>query len=359
MARHLLDILESVSRKDWVYNGFGGQGRLEKTAQLIQTLDEQSNPADDHLFTRIKDESGEAAALRMGTLTQEWNKGNRPSLYAVADAWLDILGYDKDEPFSCLLLLVAARAEITNGRDPLQSSDEYYPPAYHNQVHFMQVFQSVCYMIQSLDEFPEMALVDKRNRLKVMISAMAHDVDHPGGGNPWSPLEKNFKNFVNEDTSIIRLRPIVNGVFGIRRGNDVILSMQSDNRFTDVSGPHKDLKQFMERFRENGSLPVTAPSYHIRYPADLLRAALLQDADILASAGMGQDLFEENGRKLTEEFLLAGVPCDMTSPRSMEFFFNDIVTEAGFLTHPAQSIFGKNCERLRCSILPSPQQNYG
>ena len=319
-------------------SSFGGPDLFDLLLKDVERRDAALPGIVQHVFSRIPGESGQEAAGRLVALTRIWDAGHRPSLPAIVLARLDQMGLDATLPLSKTLILAAARAE------KVSEASDGEEPVYHNRVHTMQVFQSVCYLLMAHRELSAKASATKDQLLQValtpfeelilMIAAVSHDVDHNGKGNP------KEQAYYNEDISTACIFPFVsvltndNGIFGAIR--DLV-------RFTDPAAPREQLKKIIDDFR--AEKPDAS-----RTPAFWVQAAMLADSDLLFSCGAGPEAMAVNSTKLTKEVQKAGINIDFTTAASSKIFMDKIVGPEGFLSGSARAVFNPVYIQLRHSL---------
>ncbi len=359
-AEDLRQIISAAADPKSIISAFGGPGRLNFVLQALDRMDQACPDVGYHVFRRIPGESGPQAAERLCCLMQEWDDGLRPSFPALARAWLKELGIDQESSAAKILMLAAARAEMVKGIVPLCAKPANDEPDYHNRSHYLQVFQTCCYLLQAQRELQQTMLLSAQNdpllqaqigdydACTLMIDGITHDVDHPGCGNPKDPLSQKQVRFYNEDVSSSTLYPLVLGVVGGAKETGSFYSIyETLNRFTDPGTPRGDARKAIEGFR-NGQTPEQSADYFVRPDAAFWAcAAILTDADILLSAACGEEAFARGGTKLTKEAGKAGLSMDFTTTASRQFFFDNIVGPEGLLSGPARILFNPIYQQMR------------
>ena len=225
------------------------------------------------------------------------------------------------------------------------TSDE---PAYHNRSHYLQVCQTVAYLIEAQQELRRKgnsadpllkAELSTHAILTTLTAAMAHDIGHTGRGNPKDALTQKLVRFFNEDAAASSIYPLAKGVYGTEDLGDFFKVTQTYIRYTDPSAPRGELVRGLAAVR-NGQTPDAIADYYM--PADnafWAGAAVLGDADILLSAAAGRKISRESGEKLNREAKAAGLNIDFTTAGSTKFFFDNIVGKDGFQSGAARAIF--------------------
>jgi|GEM_PF-3288762 len=353
-------IIEKAHTPESIIAAFGGQQRLQMTLWALDSMD-LSGPqsADQYLFRRVKNETAEEASQRLTTLTDSWDKGERPSFPAIAQAWLKEFGINEDSNAARTLLLTAARAEMIQGRPPASAQPANDEPAYHNRTHYLQVFQAACYLLQTQLEFssqcPKSIEQDRLMSARpshddicaLLISAMGHDINHTGCGNPKDPVSQQQMSFYNEDCASAAIYPLMEGVYGADAAQAPYKTVKTFIRFTDPGAAHHDLIKGLECFRSN--MPVNpSDNYDICNEAVFWsHAAILADSDLLYSCGAGSKANVDNSKKLTAEAKSAGLSLDFTTAAARKYFFDNIIGVSGFLSAPARAVFNDAYQKMR------------
>ena len=346
-AALIWDIVKGSNSPKSILSAFGGEARLAGVLNSINQIDKANPVTVDHVFDRKTGETGQEAADRIVDLTKKWDAGDRPSLPALATNWIDILGIDQSQPLVKLLKLVATRSEMVHGLPPAGAKPANDEPAYHNRIHTMQVFQVACYLLQAQKELaqstsasdPVLAVhLSQEEMLKVLIAAMAHDLDHPGRGNPVDPQTGTTMLFFNEDASVAAIYPLIMAVSDTIEDAEMLYSdIEEYIRYTDPSTPHHDLVDQIATLR-NGQT-VSLPDYAEHSDAAFLAgAAILMDADMFFSCGAGEEGSRLNSKKLTIEVQASGLSVDFTNAAASKSFFDNIMGD-GFLSGPARILF--------------------
>lgn len=350
-----------------IVSAFGGPGRLALTLQALEAVDNAHPEVGNYIFDHRADEKGPFAMHRLAVLTRQADEGNRPSFPAIARAWLDRMGIDRDSNPAKVLLLTAARAEMVHGLPPASAKPANDEPAYHNRTHFLQVFQTVSYLLEAQRSLQnkETSVSDPLLKARLsddevattMIAAMAHDIDHPGRGNPKGADQKQV-SFFNEDAAAAAVYPLIDGVYGKQGAGELYRTVETYIRYTDPGTPRNDLSRTLQSVRSGQSVEAS-PDYYTPDSVNFWAgAAMLSDADILLSAAAGANVSRENSAKLTQEAKSAGLSLDFTTLASRKFFFDNIVGKDGFQSAPARILFNPvyslMYQKTEAALAPKP-----
>lgn len=355
VADRIATIVREARDPGRIATAFHGEECLAATLAAIAAMDRDRLTVKPRLFVRRTGEGGTEAMRRLHRLMQNAEHG-RPSLPAYAAAWLDELGLDAGHSDARTLLLTAARAEIVQGRPPRGAATDPAEPCYHNRLHFLQVFQCYCYLVQAQRELqaqftcaPDPLLragLDDTTILRGMCAAMGHDLDHSGRGNPKNAAQAPIR-FFNEDASVEVMAPLIDTTHAPGDADAARAAIRTHVRFTDPGAPRCcDLYGMLDTVR-HGGLP--APNADYDPPGDhafWACTAMLADADILYSAAglRGNRIV---GRKLTEEARRASLIMDFTTVTARKYFLDVIVGKDNLQSGPARILFNPGCEKLR------------
>jgi len=200
--------------------------------------------------------------------------------------------------------------------------------AYHNKAHTAHVAILCAYLpFQQKD-----IVLTETERAFLLLAAFAHDIDHPGRGNPQSDF------FYNERNSCDALEPLLAGMPTEQR-----MRLRTMILATSPNEPHQDLKKIIStrqtRFKELGLLVGDRRLFEM--------TAILSDSDIMLSSGLGEAVQAEMSRRFTAETKAAGLDIDFNSVSARWTFFEKIVGLDGFLSESARRSFLSNYEAMR------------
>lgn len=305
----------------------------------------------------IRQERGGRWAVqdRFIACVMNWKPGRltRPGLPQLAAVLLRDKGIDFERPATAgsdglapgeqalvrATMLVAAQAE----RNLTIRGRRNNP--YHNAVHTAHVAVMAGYLGDLNDELVEgygrFSEFTMRDKLLVLLAAFAHDIDHPGSGNPPD------NHYRNEHGALAVVLPILKAA-GVQPFD--LARLETMIRTTSPNGPHARLKQVAaEQAHHRG---VARPDGSGKFPElralDTDRtltqmAAILSDADLFASAGTGIAGNVVAGKRLSREFNRAccdkDKKIDFTTPQAREGFMRHIVGERGFASQAAAAGF--------------------
>lgn len=359
-SERLLAVMNSMveNRQRQALEAFGGEDFFSQILSAVDSIDEGIEDVSEHLFTRRSAESGDAASKRFIAMTERWDAGVRPSLPAITEAWMDRLGIHEDTAYRKFLPLIAARAEMVKGQPVINANAVNDEPAYHNRVHTLQVFQSACYLIEAHQELvsnnPEISDPFLRRPLSeqdiatIMAAALAHDIDHPGRGNK-DPDTGEDRPFYNEDKSVDAIKPLIEaGCNCLSLTSEIVPILRQAVRYTDPGRPRSDMIEIIEALR-NGQRPLGKSYAEYADVRSMTVAAIVSDADLLFSGGMGEKALQENSKKLTAESKSAGLNMDFNNAASNKFFFDNILGDT-YLSGSARSVFNPVYHELRSNI---------
>jgi hypothetical protein len=318
-------------RREMILSAFGGAANYNA---LLNTVTRMDNKVDayDHLLTshdlpnQIKD------------FDQQWNNGNRPSIPSVALAWMPDLGMSPNSPVGQATLLTAFRAEMVKGTVPVDASLQANEPRFHSRVHTMSVFQAGALQLK-------MVPLDPFAQGIVTIGTAGHDMDYPGTTNP-----KGMGSF-NEKNSYRRCVPLVAAVYGdAPEGQIMKAHLKTALRFTDATGPHRDLLDAMKHIEAGHTNWDKAPaSLKDKFAAGIYYESLPQDnawqayanihnADLMFSVGAGGEMLLRTGLRLNEESRLAGENKIYTTPAGRDYVVNNIMA-GGFIGKAGRRLY--------------------
>lgn len=357
--------LETAAEPGTALGAYGGAHNFAQVLDAIDRIERANSPVagetfliKDELFSARPGAKPEHAAAGFSRLMDKWDNHTRPSIPGIALGWLDQLGVSDSQDayqqqLNSAVLLTAARAEMVRGEIAPDAGKLPAEPDYHSRLHFLHVLQAAGHILETNDGMRAAGnagaeMLGPRDKTLVLLAAIAHDLDHPGRGNPKDPLSQKPVLYANEEMSF----GIADGIFracGLTgQDRQTILTLL---RTTDPAGPHKFLKDAMNAHLE-GRAPLTlsdvVPGEETRY-SDLeplltdrklcAMAAMLSDADLFGSAGAGMHAQHTNSAKLTREMKSCGVNMDFTTAAARNFFFTSIVGENGFTSAAGRQAF--------------------
>ena len=116
----------------------------------------------------------------------------------------------------------------------------------------------------------------------------------------------------------------------------------------DPGQPRSDMIEIIEALR-NGQRPLGKSYAEYADVRSMTVAAIVSDADLLFSGGMGEKALQENSKKLTAESKSAGLNMDFNNAASNKFFFDNILGDT-YLSGSARSVFNPVYHELRSNI---------
>jgi hypothetical protein len=212
--------------------------------------------------------------------------------------------------------------------------------AYHNLAHTAHVAIVAAYLAGRVTDMP----LSQHERACVLLAAFGHDIDHPGRGNPADDP------FCNERRSVDRLLPLLDGYTDDDKQKIATMILA-----TSPNEPHQDLKHILStrqtRFKELGLLTGDRRLFEM--------TAILSDADIMMSSGLGEEVNAEMGLRFGRETRLStGHAIDFNAAASRWAFFEKIVGLDGYLSQAGRQAFLPNYvrfrEKTRAETLPAP-----
>ncbi len=350
-----------------VLTAFGDHNAFFSALSGISRIDAKNGPIvkkagldESDLFRAIPDSEPFYAEKLFERLALRWEK-TRPSLPAVAYAWLHRLRLaastcEQQKKLNNAVLLAAVRAEMVRGKPAPDNTPQPDEPAYHSRLHFLHVLQATCHLIEVNDGLSDKKAVTLTNRDKtlLMLAALVHDLDHPGGGNVKDKSGK-FILYQIEDKSFAIADKLFEACGLSEEERGIIHTLL---RATDPNGPHKFMKDAMKAHEANQNISLSdiVPGEEERCKdlAPLLAgkklcymAAILSDADLFSSAGAGLRMNQINSEKFTQEKRGAGEPdCDLTTPEARVHFCNNIVGETGFASAAGRAAFNASFGKM-------------
>jgi hypothetical protein len=307
-ATHKKRILKDIKRKDIAFQKRGG------------------------LFLIFNENANQAAQNFSFVHGKDFRQKGRPSLPAMALEYVDYLDLGFSEKHTNALLQVALRAEMDDYNDNR--------PAYHSTQHYADVFALMANFIKHSNISTEDAYLG-------LIAAMAHDINHPGQGNP---PEDSYKN---ERASFETILPIlIDNNFEADEINKINIMLKT----TSPNGPHNILKSIASAKRRKIIIDYADIDTEQRFPelevlihdsSYLELCSMLSDADLFASSGAGMEAQLLFSKLLTDEAKAAGHDIDFTTHEARMFFFDHIVGKEGFISPAGRRFGNKNYFKMR------------
>lgn len=203
---------------------------------------------------------------------------------------------------------------------------------YHNPLHSAQVAMMAAYFCA------QDGTMNERDRLITLASAFAHDLRHPGKGNPEND------NAYNERQSTLLAEKIMQSC-GV--DVDAIADMKAIVISTSPNGPHT--------FAKNGAVaeqPAVPEQERLVANDRLLKMAqIVCDADIFQSAGINLDMCQSVAKNLTSEMAQAGVDLNFNTTQSRLYFLEHVVGKDGFASPIAKSLANANFKNIYAQTL--------
>lgn len=327
-AAYVARVVACAAEPVLLVEAFGGPQNYKALLASVERMDRRiSGSIREHMITATGPQACADVPKSLCDIDAKWAEGERPSMPALAAAWIDHLGIPRDSRRAGVIIMTALRAEMVQGHAPKSAAVQADEPAYHNRMHTAEVFQGACFLIDAQrgnDAFSSFY------KSMIMVAALAHDLEHPGKGNPKGEL------CANEDMSADFLDPLIEGVYG-RHHPLAVKGMKMTRimiRLTDPGEPHK----IMRRAMEARDLPYEKRHAHLYKSADQAAmcghrsansriwdmAAILCDADLMMSAASGPEGQLRQSQRLTREAGQAGMAIDFCTPAAKTYFYNEI-----------------------------------
>ena len=345
-----------------VHRAFGGQPAFEATLKESAAADAARTvpTGEDAVIHTARAGPGEIIGFFNAVCMTGWLGGGAPALPVLAARILDSKGIDvrtldqerglslDERKLSRALLLVAARAEMIRGLPPddgaRRRANDYHDAAHTAHVAVMAA--CLCDLNGDLHRLAGVQSLSRREQLMTILAAFAHDIDHPGRGNP------PHNPYYNEENAFQVIKPLLQAA-GVAR-EDVARSHVM-MLATSPHGPLEYMKRAVKVFRAGGkpdavaldpggTMPDLAPLPDDPVLAQM--AAILGDADLFASAGAGIEASREMSRRFTRESRRAGVQRDFTTDEEQLWFLENIVGADGFSSNAARMAFNHSFEVL-------------
>ncbi len=344
-----------------VHAAFGGEGPFRQTLRYIRERDLHYKLPQLHRdFFNAASGRGDELATRFQHGLLLWKQTDRPSLPALGEQLLlhrkltpVLLENPKssrrtDVKLARALLLIALRGEMIRGAPPESGNEKANP--YHNAPHFGVVGVLADFLLKRhvrLAPEEQLAVLGGPMQLAALVAAFAHDVDHPGGGNP------KGEPFAFEDRSFEAVRPLLEAA-GIppEIQNDIHVMI----RTTSPNGPQTYLKNVMRLLRAGEKPTPQAVDPGRRFPElDLLcerpdlavAASIVHDADLYLSIAAGRLANEITSGRLTAEFCGIGEGKDFSTDEALAFLLDTVVGPDGFASPAARDSGNAKVEELR------------
>jgi hypothetical protein len=350
MSARLARTLAACADPDAARAALGGDDGLRLLARRIDRFPDLGRGPIAHDM-----HAPDVAQARFIACVRDWKPGTnrRPGLPQLALGLLRDKGIDFDNPDTAMpdglsppelaimraLLLTGARAEVNHSLRGRRDNP------YHNPIHTAHVATMAGYLGDLNDQLVEgygrFAEYTMREKLLILLAAFAHDIDHPGTGNPPGDPYANERGALAAATPIMKAAGMHDR--DIARVETMILT-------TSPNGPHERLKTIAAD--QAGHRGHTRPDPNSRFPeleqlcADrelTQMAAILSDADLFASAGTGFVGNMVASERLSREFNRNAAPgqqsADFTTPQARAGFLQHIVGRNGFASQAAMAGF--------------------
>lgn len=304
----MLALLEALAAQNpHMVELLGGLEKFEAAKQSISRHDTNFHQSGGLFFALGKTALDTAQAFT-AIHVENYRKTGRPSLAALVTHHLDDIGLTPDSPHYKAAVMVAARAEI----------DLAVRPEYHNTHHFADVTAHVAVMLKHHNVLAHQGLpgvhkISKEDMADTLTAAVAHDLDHPGGKNQLPGQDPAVVDpFRLEEKSFQIILPLLQEAGLPPKSIDDIHTMI---RTTSPDGPLHLLKAVIKTHHAGQGVDWTTIPHHERFPElEVLamdsqlaeRSAILEDADLGASAFEGLESSKEMSRALTDELQTRG-----------------------------------------------------
>ncbi len=345
-----------------VHAAFGGAEAFKQTLRYSRQRDRHYRLPQLHRdFFSAASGKGDVLAQRFQHGLLLWKQSDRPSLPALAEQLLTrrrlapaLLERPKspvtpDIMLGRAIMLIALRGEMIRGEPPgLQNESKTNP--YHNAPHFGAVGVLTSFLLerhQKLAPEKQIATLGKTMQLVALLAAFAHDIDHPGGGNPQG------EPFALEDKSFEAIKPLLDAMgLPLAMLDDIHIIL----RTTSPNGPQTYLKNVMRLLR-NGEKPTPEavdPERHFpeldvlcERPDLAVTASMVHDADLYLSIAAGRLANEITSGRLTTEFCGIGDNKNFSTDEALAFLLDTIVGPDGFASPAARDSGNAQVEELR------------
>jgi len=359
-AALILEMVYKMNHQGTVTKVFNGAAGFRETLAFISDIDEQYGDlaTKNGLFCTASHSGADVARILTNLCIGKWEAVKRPSLPAIAFKRASCFGIDiqnleqntelseREKATVRAMMLVAARAEMVKGASPVNSRAKKETNAYHNTLHTIYVTLVAGYLAEKHNVLADggklAGKLSPKDQLIIVTAALAHDVDHPGKGNPANDIYKN------EDQSFAVIKPLLESA-GMAR--DDIENVHIMLKTTSPDGPHAYMKAVAKAHREGRIPTVVEIDPQGQYPelTPLLQdkeltamAAMLSDADLYASAGAGI----EANRKMSEKFSQE-TGQDLMTDKARKYFLDNIIGKDGFASAAGRDSFNNIFQDLR------------
>ena len=258
----------------------------------------------------------------------------RPSLLGMAEHHANKLELDQDDPMRHAMIMMAVRAEMSIAADP----------DYHDKNHYLDVTAAAANWVYVNDKMADngeggAVKLSKDEQAMVILTAIGHDIDHKGVGNP---KDDPIKNEVEAYDTFYPLLEAA-GLSDLQMERIRIMMLT-----TSPNGPHMVLKNTMKQVRDNGHANWDGIENRDDFPdlealakdRNLLEmAAMLSDADLYPSFGAGLEANIRMSANLTNEVRKSGVDADFNTAKARKGAI-DFVVGGEFVSAAGRKIAG-------------------
>ena len=287
--------------------------------QTIEKISDQDENCDQSILQEIEEQFDTLTSDNIIEFVSKvslngWHQGGRPSFPALVKVLAKKIGVgEEDSSIYDAMMLCALRVEAGDAQTSHKNG-------YHNIQHFMDVtLMTACFIAHhnrlcDQQRIQEPKLSDERAGL-ALISAIIHDLDHPGKSNP------SYNLVHNELQSSLKARFVLEGC-----------------------GLDQDMIHVTHR-----TLLNTSPNLSEQDHYKMLESDIVEDADLSPSSGWGYEMWHYMSVKFTEETTVSGVGAgvDYTKPESGLWFLENIVGNKGYKSEAARDLLGIHMEGLR------------
>ncbi len=302
----------------------GGQKVLQDTADSVLELDTKFENRGEALL-KTGGNSFETADEFTRLHVEDYRENGRPSLISQAVEFAEEIGLDRENPEYKAMIMVATRAEVANSN----------LPEYHSKNHYTDVTAMTGAIVRKNNELADAGVkgaikYTPQEQALAFISALGHDLDHPGGKNPKEdPL-------MFEKMSIDKMVPFLEESGLSQNDIDKITTIIET---TSPDGPHGIIKEVARAHRDGDAVdwgkvdPKNQfPQFHIleNDPKLAQMAASLSDADLYASGAAGLKANAAMSELFTIEDRKAGADVDYRTDQARMGFFDFVIGKEGF-----------------------------
>lgn len=203
---------------------------------------------------------------------------------------------------------------------------------YHNPMHTAEVTMMTAY-------FAKQAGIEGEDYLRLIISSLGHDLNHPGHGNPKEDIAFNERNSANDVADIMSK----NGCDA--HSIDIVSAFIVS---TSPNGPHAYVKNNCQ----GDGWDMMQGVLHAQSPY-LEMAKILCDADVFSSAGVDKTIIKQYSLKLNQEARAIGSDLVFDTPEANMYFLDNIVGKDGFSSKIAGELANDNFHAIRNATLKS------